>query len=604
MSSNPISLRDQLVTNLRSIESQTQEIFMALAESLPQLVTEMKKSLAQSHEAINCMDATRTTDCEGGIEISALVGEIRREMEHSTERFTEMSERDSELFERLQVGIGQLETIAAAIADIRADSEDMELVSLNAMTVALKAGTAGRAFSYITEELKRLANRTINLSEEITGRGNDLITNFRGLEEILEDARTFQSQLVESAQNRIDDGLSALETAVQRTIADLKELRDESSRLQEPVNGMMEAIQLQDLIRQSIDHIIIALDAMQPEDDLLTDTALLDELSFMRQIPGLASRLIDDVAEQIDASVSTFLSLTSNAETKLSELEHAQRSFLASNVEVGVYTDEHKDEGAVTLDERFHHASEMLQTLLNDLEHNIKKKESLVVRSGSITKEVQELESQFQTFTILVNRFHSIDIASRIEVAKQTVLRQMGTSAEQMTALTRTIENDVNRSLEATQEFIKSTSTIIDSHHIHFEEENRLVHSISESIRTRYRTLEESREAIIRVVSGFSLFTNGFVKVFQTSKDNGTRLSSLSSRIRDLKSELEQIQTVIDARYDEELHKQGLSSWSIENDRLRSIIERFTIFTHKQQAGDIVGFDIEEGVEAGDVTLF
>jgi methyl-accepting chemotaxis protein len=604
MSSNPISLRDQLVTNLRSIESQTQDIFMALAESLPQLVTEMKKSLTQSYDAINCMDASGTTDCDGGIEISALVGEIRREMEHSTERFTEMSERDSELFERLQVGIGQLETIASAIADIRGDSEDMELVSLNAMTVALKAGAAGRAFSYITEELKRLANRTINLSEEITNRGNNLITNFRGLEEILEDARTFQSRLVDSAQNRIDDGLSELEMAVQRTVADLKELRDESSQLQEPVNGMMEAIQLQDLIRQSIDHIIIALNAMEPEDDLLTDTALLDELSFMRQIPGLASRLIDDVAEQIDASVSTFLSLTSDAETKLSELEHAQRSFLASNVETGVYTEKHKDEGAVTLDERFHHASEMLQTLLNDLEQNIKKKESLVVRSGAITKEVQELESQFQTFTTLVNRFHSIDIASRIEVAKQTVLRQMGTSAEQMTALTRTIEKDVNRSLEATQEFIKSTSTIIDSHHIHFEEENRLVQSISESIRTRYRSLAESREAIIRVVGGFSLFTSGFVKVFQTSKENGTRLSSLSSGIRDLKSNLEEIQSVIDTRYDEELRNQGLSSWSIENDRLRSIIERFTIFTHKQQAGDMVGFEIEEGVEAGDVTLF
>lgn len=604
MSSNPISLRDQLVSNLRSIESQTQEIFMALAESLPQLVTEMKKSLSQSYDAINCMDSSSTTDCGGGIEISALVGEIRREMEHSTERFTEMSERDSELFERLQVGIDQLETIASAIADIRGDSEDMELVSLNAMTVALKAGNAGRAFSYITEELKRLANRTIDLSEEITSRGNNLITNFRGLEEILEDARTFQSHLVDSAQNRIDEGLSELETAVQRTIADLKELREESSQLQEPVNGMMEAIQLQDLIRQSIDHIIIALDAMQPEDDLPTETARLDELSFMRQIPGLASRLIDDVAEQIDASVSTFLSLTSDAETKLAELEHAQRSFLASNVETGVYTGEHKEEGAVTLDERFHHASEMLQTLLNDLEQNIKKKESLVIRSGSITKEVQELESQFQTFTTLVNRFHSIDIASRIEVAKQVVLRQMGSSAEQMTALTRTIEKDVHRSLEATQEFIKSTSAIIDKHHIHFEEENRLVQSISESIRRRYRSLAESREAIVRVVSGFSLFTNGFVKVFQTSKENGTRLASLSSGIRDLKTELEQIQTVIDARYNEELHDQGLSSWSIENDRLRSIIERFTIFTHKQHAGDMVGFEIEEGVEAGDVTLF
>jgi len=539
------------------------------------------------------MDSTGRGGCDGGVEISSLVSTIRIEMEQSATTFQEMSRRDDELFTRLQNGISQLETISESIGDIRRDSEDMELVSLNAMTVALKAGNAGRAFSYITEELKRLANRTIGLSEAISKRGGELIDNFRHLEQSLDDARTFQGDLVAGVQNRIATGLNELETAVQATVTNLTELREESTELQRPVNGMMEAIQLQDLIRQSIDHIILALEAIKPESDLVTDTALLDELAFTRQIPGLASRLIDDVAQQIDSSVQTFLSLTTEAERKLSELQTAQQSFIAG------------DAGNNTsLDARFRHASEMLQTLLDDLEHNIKKKESLVTRSGAITKEVEELESQFQTFTTLVNRFHSIDIASRIEVAKQEVLRQMGTSAEQMTALTRTIESDVNRSLEATQEFIKSTSVIIERHHAHFEQENRFVHDFSSSIRNRYQALADSREAVVAVVGEFSLFTDGFVNVFATSTENGRRLSALSDRIRGLKSDLDRMQNAIDQRYDDELSAQGIETWTIENNRLKEIIERFTIFTHKQQAGDLVGLNVEEGVEAGDITLF
>ena len=473
MNSIPISLRDQLIENLKTIETQTQDIFMVLAESLPQLVAEMKASLAQSQGAITCMDSTSRNGCDGGIEISSLVATIRAEMEQSAATFQTMSHRDDELFTRLQNGISQLETISDSITDIRQDSEDMELVSLNAMTVALKAGNAGRAFSYITEELKRLANRTIGLSEEISKRGGELIENFRHLEQALDDARTFQSDLVAGVQNRIASGLDELDTAVQTTVSELTKLREESTELQRPVNGMMEAIQLQDLIRQSIDHIILALEAIKPESDLVTDSALLDELSFTRQIPGLASRLIDDVAEQIDGSVETFLSLTREAEQKLSELQAAQQSFVGDSAPVS--DPRSPDAGDDTsLDGRFRHASQMLQTLLDDLEHNIKKKESLVSRSGAITKEVEELESQFKTFTTLVNRFHSIDVASRIEVAKQEVLRQMGTSAEQMTTLTRTIESDVNRSLEATQEFIKSTSVIIERHHAHFQEENQV----------------------------------------------------------------------------------------------------------------------------------
>ncbi|MDA3947691.1 MAG: hypothetical protein PF508_00565, partial [Spirochaeta sp.] len=108
----------------------------------------------------------------------------------------------------------------------------------------------------------------------------------------------------------------------------------------------------------------------------------------------------------------------------------------------------------------------------------------------------------------------------------------------------------------------------------------------------------------VQVVGGFSLFTDGFVDVFATSTENGRRLSALSERIRGLKNDLTRMQEAIDRRYDDELAAQGIESWTIENDRLKGIIERFTIFTHKQQAGDLVGLNVEEGVEAGDITMF
>lgn len=210
MSSIPISLRDQLIEQLREIEQKTESIFMVLAESLPSLVTEMKESLNQSQSALACMDQSSDEGCRDGIELSAVVGAIRSEMERGAARFQAMSERDTQLFGRLQNGITQLEEIAEAIDAIREDSEDMELVSLNAMTVALKAGNAGRAFSYITEELKRLANRTITLSESISERGTRLIENFRELERTLNDAREFQESLVGNLQSRIAGGLDEL----------------------------------------------------------------------------------------------------------------------------------------------------------------------------------------------------------------------------------------------------------------------------------------------------------------------------------------------------------------------------------------------------------
>jgi hypothetical protein len=599
MSSIPLSLRDELIAALRDTEQQTEEIFMVLAESLPALVAEMQQSLDRSQSALDCMSAGQD-GCGDGLQIATILEEARSRMEHGAHHFREMSHTDSELFSQLQTGIQQLHGITTLIDGIRMDSEDMELVSLNAMTVALKAGNAGRAFSYITEELKRLATRTIRLAESISRRGEDLLQAFKELEGALDDTREFQSALIESFEKRIFSSFDDFRGAVSETVNGLRELHEASSALRRPVTGLMEAIQLQDLIRQSIDHIILALEAIRPEDQFTTSQDLLDELAFVRQIPDLAVSLIEDVAGQIDDSVATFLRLIDEAEKMRGELEADRERFIKG----GGPTETGRDDDRTDLDGRFVHATTLLQELLNDLDRSIQKKELLVTRSTSITRDVEDLEDQFRSFNTLVTRFHSIDIASRIEVAKQSVLRTMGTTSNQMNALTKQIERDVEGSLNATREFMKTTSAVISRHQNEFHEQRGFVEEFSVSIRERYERLEASREELTTVVEGFSLFTDGFYQVFERSKANGSRLSSLNTSLRGLKDRLDRMQREIDDRYQQELREQGLESWTIGNDRLQEIIERFTIFSHKQRASALVGIDVEEGVEAGEVTLF
>ena len=67
---------------------------------------------------------------------------------------------------------------ADVINNIKEGSIEMELISLNAMTVALKSGTAGKAFSFITDELKKLSAQTIKLTDQLTINGKHQLTLF------------------------------------------------------------------------------------------------------------------------------------------------------------------------------------------------------------------------------------------------------------------------------------------------------------------------------------------------------------------------------------------------------------------------------------------
>ncbi len=586
----------QLIETLREIAGETETVFLELADVLPRLVHEMQESFTRSEQEMQALDLSgsgRDSDCQ----VCDILSLTRETLSRWSRTFVEMETRDNELFRQLRDGIGHLEGISSSIDQIKGDSEDMELVSINAMTVALKAGNAGRAFSYITEELKRLSSRTITLTEEITRYGQDLIRTFTSFEKELEETGDSQRKILASFQEKIARSIDNFALLVDAIVARSQELHQQSRHLQDPIHRMMETIQLQDIIRQSIDHIIVALEVIKPEEQLEDDEALLDEVTFLRDIPPLAQALIDDVAGQIDDSVATFQRLTDQAEQQLAALETQRQAFME-----GRFTGH--DGKELSFEVVLEQLSSVLDEIVADLDRNMARKETLVDRSTTIASHVEELQTRFKSFDSLVTRFHSIDIAARIEVAKQKVLREMGTTTSQMTALTRTIESDVEQSLETTKQFIGSAATIRDHHHTLYRQEKDSVAAFRAEMQSRYRTLRESHHSVSQSVQGFSLFSRQFFEVFSHSKAHGVRLGSTSTRIRALKADLAEMEAAIQLRYQELLTARGLTEWKIEDTRLREIIERFTIFTHKQKAGELAGFEVESGTESGEITFF
>lgn len=590
-------IRDRLIQSLQAIEKETERLFLSLGESLPALVEEMQASVAMSRNALGCLDGGVDADgCGEGEAIRRLADEMSSDILASGQTVEDVVRRDDELFEQLQQGINQLSEIETAIGRIRSDSEEMELVSLNAMTVALKAGNAGRAFSYITEELRRLAGRTISITEEITGRGESLLERFRRLEELLRESRSLQQRLLKTFQTRLNEALDDFRGGIGALVDAMRDLQVRSTRLEGPVTRLMEAIQLQDLIRQSIDHIVLSLQSFEPARASMPTDRALDELAFMRRVPTLARALVDDVADQIHHSAETFRAATADADSRLAALERERRELTDGTVVRGDHT--------IDLEETLRHASETLQLLIDDLGSNMRHKDQLFARSTEITTEVEQLDLQFRRFYPLVQRFHSIDVASRIEVAKQDVLRSMGTRTDRMTELTAGIERDVESAILSTQRFITSTSSAISDHGSANQRDVAFFEAFAERIE-RYRVrLSQSHAAVIDTVHSFSLFTEGFFEVFKRSRRSGEELDALASSIASINEELERMNDIIERRFRAALEERELDDWTINNERLRQIIDRFTIFTHKQHAGELVGLTVESGVEAGEVTLF
>ncbi len=591
----PLDLRDSVIRRLHETSDETEKVILRLAESIPTLVAELRKSLANSRENVSCFSGS--SSAAACSDSDTLRKALRRTIEIVSQgsiRFRDLYEKDAQLFAGLEKGLKQLDTISRTIGSIKLDSEDMELISLNAMTVALKAGNSGRAFSFITEELKRLSARTITLVNSIAEQGESARNDFDLLGQSLADARTFQESLFTTFETRVSDSAKEFEQALDGMYAGLADIQMRSEHLTEPVGRVMESIQLQDIIRQSIDHIVIALGAIEKRDK--GDEAWIDELAFARQVPKLADALIRDVVDQIRTGITHFQNLIDEAERQVQEIESERKQFVAGLVTV--------QGSSVSIDQEFRSASDLMSSLLDDLQKNVVKKQALVDRSGRITGGIQKLEYLFQAFDPLIMRFHSIDIASRIEVAKQIALQQMSDTVQEMSKLTKKIEQDVGESLEATQGFIRSTNGIIRMNQTLSDDQRDFVDTFSTEITESRSTMEEGVHQVHVLVSNFSLFTGGFIATFDKAKSDLKALEVIATQLEGESEVLARMQKQIDRLYEDSLKEAGMDEWTVTNDRLKEIIQRFTIFTHKQHAGDIAGFEVETGVDSGEITLF
>ncbi len=597
-----ISKEGELVSKLERLSEDSEQVFLRLGEALPGLLNEMNASLEQSESMVQSLERG---DTDGSLR--NVVDATREVVNSGATRFGEIHQQDEDFFGRLDNAIGQLDQLEEMIAKVKDDSIEMELVSLNAMTVALKSGQAGRAFSYITEELKRLSNRTITLTDEITERGSGLSERFKQYRQSVEEAKSFQEKLFTQFRDRLNASFDAFTVCVDSVVSGLRRISDDAAGVRKPLTEIMQEVQFHDLIRQSVDHVVISIRELEGVDDTESTEAVLDEVTYLTVLPELCHTLLDDIREKLEHSRKTFEERLDDAERQIQEVEEERSKFLRTRIATDGAEEQNEDQGPdgdESLAALFDRASQLLDDLFADLSASLRMKGEISQNGRELMQQVEQLERAFESFSTIITRFHSIDIASRIEVAKQEVLRRMSGTVEQMTKLTNDIDTDVNSSLESTKSFISHVSEAINGYQEVLSGEDTFVEEFRDSMRRHYHALSEANRGMTSWIGDFAVYTGRFFNLFTETRQDLKRLDELAEEIRDIQGTLQEIQQHAKGRQAELLRELGKDDWKIGDERLKSMIERFTIFTHKKQAGELAGFDVEDGVEAGEITFF
>jgi len=350
--------------------------------------------------------------------------------------------------------------------------------------------------------------------------------------------------------------------------------------VRDPVLHVMGEIQLQDIVRQSLQHVGISLEEARE--------AGSGDPAFVAAVAELCGSLIEEVVGKLDESARSFGADIGSVSAIVGEGERRRVEYLKAHASIESCADA----------SAFEKGSERYLEL----------KRGVVVMASRLTDHVAALEGSFKGLAALLSRFQNIVVASRIEVAKTKALAGVATTVGGMISLTERIEEDVGAAMGTTKDFTRLSIDAIEGYAIEGSRpgevgaEGAKLVSTLQAVEEDIARLSRVQDSLRCAIDEFSLYTADFIALIARAGDELAKLRGLEDRLRSVGAGLGRLRASQQASLGSE--SKGFGARDVDSERLRRMVERFTIFTHKKAAGTIGRFAVEEGGKAGEVTLF
>ncbi|MDC7226237.1 MAG: hypothetical protein PQJ61_05690 [Spirochaetales bacterium] len=578
---------------LQKVINNSEKIFAGIAENYPVLLSEFETGIDSASRSIESFSIVEDVSGGGEIKLDNFLLSCRQESNKSLSMLDKFKEQNEIVLNRLSAAMKEYHHSQKYIEEIRDISESLQIVSLNALCNAVKAGRGGEGFSVITGNLKSVTEQTIektsvleNLGSTVNNSLDDFFVNERSTDEK-------GKALFSEFEQKIMSGITGFQ-AESETIEKLfRELSAETGGIRKSILRIMEELQQQDLIRQSLDQVILSIDELPDSCNSCgedSEDPVIDEIVFYKRLLDLAVLIIGDVEEKVGITINVFADNFLTARKKLefieAEKERAINSFI-NNLESFSTLIENGN--------NFRSETGVLST----------ERSSLIDLIEAIIRRVGEIVEEFASFEKISGWLQNVSVLSRIELSRSKSLSGMKESVDDMSMLVERIQMQISAGEKELLQFIGNISEISGEYRTFVEKELNFLNGFTNQFLKNITTISCANNKISNVLSTFVFFSSEFRGLFDDSEKDLDQLKEISEDLKRVREDLQQKEAGISRQLSELLDGKPVSDWTIADENMNRIINKFTIFSHKRTAGEVTGLNVEgAALEEGEITLF
>ncbi len=581
---------DRIIENLKAISEQSGKEFLDLSSNFPVLVSELEFAKKSDFTGEVDYKLTKFIKIEEGLKNA--IAKQNDLLERNRQIINNFSMRNRELASSSSESMDILKNMNDLIVKIKDESNEMELISLNAMVVSIKSGQKGQAFSYITSNLKQLSLKLISQADTLIMNEQNINNSIVRLKETIRDVEEI-SKKTDSITNSDKKGISEI---ISEIMEQLKHMLSSASEARAPIIKAMECIQMQDIIRQSLDDVILTLTRIKDPATCTTTEAKLDQCCFNEQLSQLSVELLGNINTQLLKSIKIFKRNRDEINRILSEVESERRHFIDSNLK--------NDPNKESLQNCIERTSKDFSTFANIFASYQQAQSNVLEKSNDIYHAVQRIQICFNEFFPIITNLQYVAISQRIEVARNSVISSIQSTVDYMTKLIAQTDENVQKAQDILQDFITNNTKQTKKFSKDASMDRKFFSKINKEKLSFLTTLKKLQNSFVEAVNDFTVYSESFMSSYSTIENAIFNLEELSQKLETEQSSLRHVKSDAFKTKEKLMAENGITSWEIKNHSFIDFIKQFTVISDKIAVGNLTGVEVENGVESGEITFF
>jgi methyl-accepting chemotaxis protein len=454
--------------------------------------------------------------------LNEVVNPCRIEMDSAMDRAVSIMDGDERITDEVSHAIERVLEIRDQFDRILSVIEVIEIYSVNTILVASKAGREGFPLTRISEEMGKLSEKA-----------NRVSTNCRRLVDELDDAFGRFSKLRENIGILNENYLTRMKVQSNMVFneligdlnaqsVDVNDILRLASDIEGSIGQVMKWLQIEDIVRQDLEKVIYLDEEVSDGDTVGNLFTSINDPADRTRMFSLVSFLRNKKMRSIGENITPLIDGTSKCCRRVKGILNG---FLERFSDTGGAGDGSSD------GEQFNMIYRRLEGMKNEfigyIEKIIDGKRNLYDLSLLVLDIMNSVGIFFADLTGIAKRFETINILTRIELAKQIELRKtMGSALTDVRNLPSKMKGIIDSSALLYREVHKGITASIEDYHVSYKHQEESLRSCIKSMERISAMLIESQ----RYYRDISEEIGGVcTRVLEHMEDGEKRLNEMAS---------------------------------------------------------------------------